>query len=55
LEEQRVVMGADPWRYGIKSNEKALNALIRYSDEQGLLAKKITIDDLFVRIDEPSC
>jgi len=53
-EEQRAVVGTDPWRYGIKGNEKALNTLIRYSDEQGLLAKKMTIDDLFVRIDEPS-
>jgi 4,5-dihydroxyphthalate decarboxylase len=52
-EEQRAVMGPDPWKYGIKGNEKVLNTLIRYADEQGLLKKKVTIDDLFVRIDEP--
>jgi 4,5-dihydroxyphthalate decarboxylase len=52
-EEQRAVMGADPWRYGIKGNEAALNALIRYAGEQGLLAKPVTLGDLFVRIDEP--
>jgi hypothetical protein len=46
-------MGTDPWKFGIKSNEKALNALIRYADEQGLLAKKITVADLFVSMDEP--
>jgi len=53
-EEQRAVLGSDPWRYGIKGNEKVLNTLILYAAEQGLLAKKMTIDDLFVRIDEPS-
>jgi 4,5-dihydroxyphthalate decarboxylase len=52
-EEQQAVMGADPWRFGVKGNEKALNALIRYAGEQGLLAKKMTIADLFMPIDEP--
>jgi 4,5-dihydroxyphthalate decarboxylase len=51
-EEQQAVMGADPWKFGIKDNEKVLKTLIRFADEQGLLAKKITIDDLFIRIDE---
>jgi len=41
-------LGADPWKFGIKGNEKALNALIRYAEEQGLLAKKMTVADLFV-------
>lgn len=52
-EEQQAVMGADPWKFGIKGNERPLNALIRYADEQGLLAKKVTVADLFVQIDEP--
>jgi 4,5-dihydroxyphthalate decarboxylase len=52
-EEQRAVMGTDPWRYGIKGNEKALNTLIRYAGEQGLLKKRMTIADLFIQIDEP--
>lgn len=51
-EEQQAVMGADPWKFGIKHNEKVLMTIIRFADEQGLLAKKITIDDLFIRIDE---
>jgi 4,5-dihydroxyphthalate decarboxylase len=53
-EEQRAVMGADPWRYGIQGNEKALNTLIRYAGEQGLLKKPMTIADLFIQIDEPN-
>jgi len=52
-EEQRAVMGPDPWKYGIKGNEKVLNTIIRYADEQGLLKKQVTIADLFVPIDEP--
>jgi len=52
-EEQQSVMGSDPWKCGIKGNEKVLNTLIRYADEQGLLAKTMTIADLFVQIDEP--
>jgi hypothetical protein len=31
-----------------------LNTLIRYAEEQGLLVKKITVDDLFIQIDEPN-
>ena len=53
-EEQRTVMGPDPWRYGIKGNEKVLDTLIRYASEQGLLKKPMTITDLFVQIDEPN-
>lgn len=52
-EEQRTVMGPDPWKYGIKGNEKVLNTIIRYADEQGLLKNKVTIEDLFVPMDEP--
>jgi 4,5-dihydroxyphthalate decarboxylase len=52
-EEQRAILGPDPWRFGIKGNEKPLEALIRYAGEQGLLAKKMTISDMFVSLDEP--
>ena len=49
----RSVLGADPWKFGIKGNEKALDALIRHADEQGLLARKMAVADLFVHLDEP--
>jgi len=51
-EEQRAVMGADPWKFGIKHNEKVLSTMVRYAGEQGLLAQSVTIDDLFIRINE---
>ena len=51
-EEQRAVMGPNPWRFGIKGNEKTLEAQIRYAGEQGLLARKIGIEDLYIKMDE---
>ena len=53
-EEQQAVMGADPWKFGIKHNEKVLTTIIRFADEQGLLAKPVTLSDLFVPMDEAS-
>jgi 4,5-dihydroxyphthalate decarboxylase len=52
-EEQQAVMGPDPWKFGIEGNEKVLQTLIRYAGEQGLLAKSMTVADMFVQIDEP--
>ncbi len=52
-EEQQAILGPDPWKFGVQGNEKPLNALLRYAEEQGLLAKPMTIADLFVQLDEP--
>lgn len=52
-EEQRAVMGDDPWRFGIRGNEKVLETLLRYAAEQGLLAKPMAVADMFVAMDEP--
>ena len=47
LEEARALMGENYWPYGIEPNRKALEALFQYSYEQGLAAKKLTIEELF--------
>ena len=47
LEETQELMGRNYWPYGIKPNEKTLNALFQYSHEQGLAKKRLTIEDLF--------
>ena len=47
IEETRKSLGDNFWPYGIKGNEKALNALFQYSHEQGLSNKLLTIKDLF--------
>jgi len=47
IEETRALMGENFWPYGIKKNRKALEALCKYSHEQGLASKKLTIEELF--------
>jgi 4,5-dihydroxyphthalate decarboxylase len=47
IEETRELMGDNFWPYGIEPNRKSLEALFQYSYEQGLAAKKLTIEDLF--------
>ena len=37
----------DPLPYGIESNRKALDAIVRHSVEQGILTKPFTIEELF--------
>jgi 4,5-dihydroxyphthalate decarboxylase len=48
LEEERKILGKDPWPYNIRDNKRALETLIRYLVEQGILGRKIPIEDLFV-------
>jgi 4,5-dihydroxyphthalate decarboxylase len=47
LEETRAVLGDDYWPYGLESNRRALDALVRYSFEQGLAARLLQVDELF--------
>ena len=47
IEETKALMGENYWPYGIEPNRKALEALFQYSYEQGLAAKKLTIEELF--------
>jgi 4,5-dihydroxyphthalate decarboxylase len=49
LEEQEELLGPDPWLYGLgEINKKALETLMQYSQEQGLLGRQMTLDDLFI-------
>ena len=47
LEETRELMGDNFWPYGIEPNRKALETLFRYSYEQGLASRELTIEELF--------
>jgi len=40
-------MGENFWPYGIEPNRKALDALFRYSHEQGLANKRLSVEELF--------
>ncbi|MBI4488989.1 MAG: ABC transporter substrate-binding protein [Deltaproteobacteria bacterium] len=47
MQEQRAIFGSDPWPYNIEDNRKALEAVIRYEYDQGMIKKKPKIEDLF--------
>ena len=47
FEETRKLMGDNFWPYGIEQNRKTLETLFRYSYEQGLSSKLLTIEELF--------
>jgi 4,5-dihydroxyphthalate decarboxylase len=47
LEEQRAVLGPDPWPYALEPNRAALTALVRYSHAQGMIPRVPAIEELF--------
>ncbi len=48
LEEERAVLGDDPYPYNIKDNRKTLQALIDYCYEQTVMTRKPSIEELFI-------
>jgi len=55
LEEQDEILGSDPWEYGLgEKNKKNLETLMLYSQEQGLLGRKISLEELFIATDTGS-
>ena len=43
------MLGSDPWVYGLGDiNRKALETLMQYSQEQGLIGRKMALDELFI-------
>ena len=49
LEEQEELLGHDPWVYGLgEVNRNALETLMQYSREQGLLGRNISLEELFI-------
>jgi 4,5-dihydroxyphthalate decarboxylase len=47
LEEQRRVLGPDPWAYDLSRSRTALETLIRYAVEQGMLKRAMAAEELF--------
>ena len=43
----REMFGNDPYPYGVKANQKMLETLIDFSHEQGLISKKLKVEELF--------
>jgi 4,5-dihydroxyphthalate decarboxylase len=52
-EEQEELFGPDPWQYGLgENNRKTLDTLVGFSFEQGLIKKKLPLEELFGDISE---
>ena len=48
-EEQQQILGSDPWEYGLtERNRKTLDTLVGYSHEQGLIKRRIPLEELFL-------
>ena len=43
----RALMGDDYWRYGVEANRRELEAMCRYSEEQYLSERRLTVEELF--------
>jgi 4,5-dihydroxyphthalate decarboxylase len=52
-EEQERILGTDPWEYGLSpQNRKTLETLVGYSHEQGLIKRRIPLEELFLNVSE---
>jgi 4,5-dihydroxyphthalate decarboxylase len=47
MQEQESLFGPDPWPYNLEDNRKALEAVVRYEREQGLIKKSPKVEELF--------
>jgi 4,5-dihydroxyphthalate decarboxylase len=52
LDEIDELYAGDPWPYGVNANRAAIEALIRFMAEQGMIAREMAAEDLFVPVDE---
>jgi 4,5-dihydroxyphthalate decarboxylase len=48
-EETSRIMGKDFWPYGVAENRKTLSTMARYSHEQGLAARLLTVEEMFAK------
>jgi 4,5-dihydroxyphthalate decarboxylase len=52
-EEQEQILGPDPWQHGLgDANRKQLETLVGYSHEQGLISRRIPLDELFLDVSQ---
>lgn len=52
-EEQRRILGSDPWEYGLSErNRHTLETYIGYFVEQGLISRRPTLEELFLNVDQ---
>jgi 4,5-dihydroxyphthalate decarboxylase len=46
-EEERALLGPDPWPYSVEKNRVALETLLDYAFEQGLTERRLDIEEMF--------
>ena len=46
-EEERVLLGPDPWAYSVEKNQIVLDTLLDYAAEQGLTERRLDIKEIF--------
>ena len=49
FEEEKKIFGDDPWPHGVRKNRANLERFIGYSLDQGLIDKKLEVEELFTR------
>jgi 4,5-dihydroxyphthalate decarboxylase len=49
FEEERKIFGDDPWPVGVKKNRANLERFIGYSLDQGLMERKLEVEELFTK------
>ena len=47
VNEQKEILGADPWAYGFKRNKHIVETLMQYQLQQGLVSKTLKAEELF--------
>lgn len=47
LEETRALMGKNFWKYGLDANRKEMELVMRYIHEQGLVQRRLEVDEVF--------
>jgi 4,5-dihydroxyphthalate decarboxylase len=52
IDEIDEMFAGDPWPYGVNANRVAIETLIRFMVEQGMIARAMAADDLFAPINE---
>lgn len=48
-EEERALLGADPWPYSIEANRTVLETLLDYAHEQALTDRRLDVEEIFVK------
>jgi 4,5-dihydroxyphthalate decarboxylase len=48
FEEEEKLLGPDPWPYGLEKNRANLERFVGYSLDQGLMAKQMALEELFL-------